>query len=125
MSDFLSKLIMQSREPAAIITPQQKPPDQTVFSPQTVEPPKTRRARIEVTPTIIAQPRIAAYAEPNASPIQQAAAVSESQSVINVTNGRVEVRATTSQSRIRRSSRAQSFVMSLDEYLRQRKEGGR
>ena len=121
---------MQSREPAAIITPRQKPPDQkppdqALLSPQTVEPPETRRSHIEVTPTIIARPRIAAYAEPNASTIRQAAAVTESQSVINVTSGRVEVRATTSQSRIRRSSRAQSFVMSLDEYLRQRKGGER
>ena len=92
---------------------------------QTAEPPETRRPRIEVSPNIIAQPQIAPYAEPKALPIQQAAAVTEPQPVINVTIGRVEVRATTSQPRVRQSGRAQSPVMSLDEYLRQRKEGER
>lgn len=112
---------------------QQKPPDQTTrdsaLTPQprtqTIEPPETRRPRIEVSPNITAQPRIAAYAEPKASPVQQTEAATEQQPVINITIGRVEVRASMSQSRVRQGSRAQSPVMSLDEYLRQRKEGER
>lgn len=85
---------MRSREPAEAITP--RTTDTPDFDAQHSEKqgaidspvaPQISKLLL-VAADIIVQPRIAAYAVPKALPIQQAAAATEPQSVINVTHSR-------------------------------------
>lgn len=72
---------------------------------------------------IIAQPRVTAYSKPAASAPPQPAAAPQPAPTVHVTIGRIEVRAT-SPSVPPQGRRAAPPVMSLDEYLNRRTQGG-
>jgi hypothetical protein len=76
--------------------------------------------------SFIVRPRLDQYSEPPAprpkTQAQAAAAITEQ--VINVTIGRVEVRATPAPAAATRSGNQKPPMMSLDDYLRRRSGGG-
>lgn len=78
-------------------------------------------------PAIILRPRIVPYVEQPAAAQQQAPAAGAAapESVVNITIGRIEVRATPPPAaRAARSASASSPVMTLGDYLRRRANGG-
>jgi hypothetical protein len=108
----------RDESPAVPSAPAAKPTRLTVEpSPQ---PPAARPQR--PTPTA-APPNVARPTGPNAARAMQGEAAA-SAPIINVTIGRVEVRATNAPAAPRRESAPAAPLMSLDDYLRQRAGGG-
>lgn len=91
------------------------------------EAPAAEAARDEASAPLVVRPKLDRYAEP---PMPRAQMGSQTQSappseqVINVTIGRIEVRATPPPSAAPRTSNQKPPVMSLDDYLRQRSGRG-
>jgi hypothetical protein len=85
-------------------------------------------ARNETSTPLVVRPKLDLYAEPpmpRPQPKGQTQSAPPSEQVINVTIGRVEVRATPPPTATSRSNNQKPPVMSLDDYLRQRSGGGR
>lgn len=73
---------------------------------------------------VVTRPRVRSYVEATAPAPVQSTATPEPEPTIQVTIGRVEVRATPPPAPAPRKERSAPPVMSLDEYLRQRDNGG-
>lgn len=74
--------------------------------------------------SVVAQPQVTPYREPAASAFVEPAVTPEPTPSVQVTIGRVEVRATPPPTPSPKARRPKPPVMSLDEYLRQRANGG-
>jgi hypothetical protein len=85
-------------------------------------------ARNETSTPLVVRPKLDRYAEPpmpRPQPKAQTQSAPPSEQVINVTIGRIEVRATPPPAATSRSNNQKPPGMSLDDYLRQRSGGGR
>jgi hypothetical protein len=90
-----------------------------------VETPVTRPARTpEPVANVIAQPSVTRSMEAKVSTEAAMSEAAEAAPVINITIGRVEVRATHAPAAPRQQSRSAVPPMSLDDYLRRRAGGG-
>lgn len=90
---------------------------------QSVTPLETNATEIEhdeVSFSIVAQPRVRPYAKAEPRAIHEMETATRSKQTVNVTIGRIEVRAMVSRDLRKEKNKEQSPVMSLDEYLRQR-----
>lgn len=91
--------------------------------------PRSERPPVETAPAmtqspIVAEPHVTHYVEPATRPRAELAAAPEAAPTIRVTIGRVDVRATPPPAPTPKVQRPKAPVMSLDEYLRERAEGG-
>ena len=88
------------------------------------EAPAVEAARNEASTPLVVRPKLDRYAEPPMQRTQTQSAPPSSEQVINVTIGRIEVRATPPPPATARSNHQKPPVMSLDDYLRQRSGRG-
>jgi hypothetical protein len=113
---IVTERVVSPVEPLAKVTPHIQPSSSPTTIPST-------------SATVVVQPQVMPYVEPKASAPTQVTATPEPMPTIQVTIGRIEVRATpppTPPSQRQRETLPRSAppVMSLDEYLNQRAKGG-